>query len=38
MLLASAIAYDLVKNLYEFQASGTAGSGMVSAIAKLFGG
>jgi hypothetical protein len=38
MLLASAVAYDLVKNLYEFQASGTAGSGMVSAIAKLFGG
>jgi hypothetical protein len=38
MLLASAIAYDLVKNLYEFQSSGTMGSGLVSAIAKLFGG
>jgi hypothetical protein len=38
MVLAAAIAYDLVKNLYEFQASGTLGSGMVSQIAKMFGG
>jgi hypothetical protein len=38
LFFASFVAYDLVRNLYEFQAGGTIGSGMVSAIAKMFGG
>jgi hypothetical protein len=38
LFLASFVAYDLVRNLYEFRSGGTMGSGMVSAIAKIFGG
>jgi hypothetical protein len=38
LFLASFVAYDLVRNLYEFQTGGTVGSGMVSAIAGMFGG
>jgi hypothetical protein len=38
LFFASFVAYDLVRNLYDFQAGGTVGSGMVAALAKLFGG
>ncbi len=38
LFFASFVAYDLVRNLYEFQAGGTAGSGLVRAIAGMFGG
>jgi hypothetical protein len=38
LFFASFVAYDLVRNLYEFQAGGTIGSGVVAAIAKMFGG
>jgi hypothetical protein len=37
LFLASFVAYDLVRNLYEFQSGGTMGSGMVRALAGLFG-
>ena len=30
--------YDMVRNLYEFQSGGTMGSGLVRAIAGMFGG
>jgi hypothetical protein len=38
LFFASFVAYDLVRNLYEFRAGGTMGSGLVSAIARMFGG
>jgi hypothetical protein len=38
LFLASFVAHDLVRNLYEFQSGGTAGSGLVRLIAGLFGG
>jgi hypothetical protein len=38
LFLASFVAYDLVRNLYDFQSSGTMGSGLVRAIAGMFGG
>lgn len=39
MLFFSAfVAHDLVRNLYEFQEGGVAGSGIVRAIAGMFGG
>jgi hypothetical protein len=38
LFFASFVAYDLVRNLYDFQTSGTMGSGLVRAIAGMFGG
>jgi hypothetical protein len=38
LFFSSFVAYDLVRNLYEFQSSGTMGSGLVRAIAGMFGG
>ena len=38
LFFASFVAYDLVRNLYDFQSSGTMGSGLVRAIAGMFGG
>ena len=38
LFFASFVAYDLVRNLYEFQSGGTMGSGLVRAIAGMFGG
>jgi hypothetical protein len=38
LFLASFVAYDLVRNLYEFQAGGTVGSGLVRTLAGMFGG
>jgi hypothetical protein len=38
LFFASFVAYDLVRNLYEFQSSGTMGSGLVRALAGMFGG
>ncbi len=38
LFLASFVAWDLVRNLYEFQSAGTMGSGLVSQLAKMFGG
>jgi hypothetical protein len=38
LFFASFVAYDLVRNLYDFQTGGTMGSGLVRAIAGMFGG
>jgi hypothetical protein len=38
LFFASFVAYDLVRNLYDFQSGGTMGSGLVRAIAGMFGG
>jgi hypothetical protein len=38
LFLASFVAWDLVRNLYEFQSAGSMGSGLVSQLAKMFGG
>jgi hypothetical protein len=38
LFFASFVAYDLVRNLYDFQAGGTMGSGLVRAISGMFGG
>jgi hypothetical protein len=38
LFFASFVAYDLVRNLYDFQSGGTLGSGLVRAIAGMFGG
>ncbi len=38
LFFASFVAYDMVRNLYEFQSGGTMGSGLVRAIAGMFGG
>lgn len=38
LFFSSFVAYDLVRNLYDFQSSGTMGSGLVRAIAGMFGG
>jgi hypothetical protein len=38
LLLSSFVALDLVRNLYDFHEGGTAGSGLVRAIAGVFGG
>ena len=38
LFLAAFVAHDLVRNLYEFQSGGTAGSGLVRMIAGMFGG
>ncbi len=38
LFFAAFVAHDLVRNLYEFQEGGVAGSGIVRAIAGMFGG
>ena len=38
LFFAAFVAHDLVRNLYEFQSGGTMGSGLVSTIARMFGG
>jgi len=38
LFFAAFVAHDLVRNLYEFQSGGTAGSGLVRMIASMFGG
>jgi hypothetical protein len=38
LFFAAFVAHDLVRNLYEFQSGGTMGSGLVRAIAGMFGG
>jgi hypothetical protein len=38
LFFAAFVAHDLVRNLYEFQAGGTMGSGLVKLIAGIFGG
>ena len=38
LFFGSFVAYDLVRNLYDFQSGGTMGSGLVRAIAGMFGG
>jgi len=38
LFFASFVALDMVKNLSEFQAGGTMGSGLVRMIAGMFGG
>jgi len=38
LVFAAFVAHDLVRNLYEYQAGGTMGSGLVRMIAGMFGG
>jgi hypothetical protein len=38
LLFSTFVAWDLVRNLYDFHEGGTLGSGLVQSIAKLFGG